>query len=176
MTKSEVPSTELLEKLGFKRAATIVTQHREAAPTELRNKLRIAFEHFRVVTPEQAGRFADELKKKTHRSKTISPATRYNGRTVAESWMKPVYTTIDRYPLVPPIDVLEALQKAMELKCFDEFEVLTIGVETRHVVTQRPAPVDPVLFGRITGSDNRYYIAQWDDDVAIEDILREDEG
>jgi len=35
---------------------------------------------------------------------------------------------------------------------------------------------DPILLGRITGCENRYFIAQWDDDVKIEDILKENEG
>jgi hypothetical protein len=35
---------------------------------------------------------------------------------------------------------------------------------------------DPIIFGRIKGSNNRYFVAQWDDDVKIEQILRADEG
>ena len=32
------------------------------------------------------------------------------------------------------------------------------------------------LFGVVTGCDDRFFIAQWDDDVKIEDILQGDEG
>jgi hypothetical protein len=35
---------------------------------------------------------------------------------------------------------------------------------------------DPVVFGIIIGCRNKYFIAQWDNEVSIEQILKEDEG
>ncbi len=171
----QTPTIETLESLGFGTAARIVAQQKEAAPTELRRKLRIAFEHFRVVTPEQAQKFADKLKNKTFTSKTVRNP-HYDKRERIDTWIQPVYTRVQMYDKVPPTNVLESLRKAKELDCFDYFEILTLG-QARHVeYIPLPQPKDPVLFGRINGSDNRYFIDQWDDDVAIEDILREEEG
>jgi hypothetical protein len=31
--------------------------------------------------------------------------------------------------------------------------------------------IDPIIFGKIDGCTDRFFIAQWDDDVKIEDIV-----
>jgi hypothetical protein len=158
MTVTTIPEervkTSELEELGFKTAADNVKSRRELA-----RKMRIAFEHFRVVTPDHVTRFNEELKQKTY--KMENGAFTYTYQTM-------VFTPIEKYPEVPPTEALEKLKEAKALNCFDAFEVANI--QSRTVVP------DPILFGRIGGCDNRYFIAQWDDDVRIEDILKEDEG
>jgi hypothetical protein len=47
--------------------------------------------------------------------------------------------------------------------CFDSFEIAKIQWK-REIK-------DPILFGRIDGCPDRFYVSQWDDDVRIEDIL-----
>lgn len=148
------PTEAELRELGLTEAANKVKHQREMA-----RKLRIAFEHFRVVTPEQLTRFQGELMDK------VSKFAIYSG-TYTYQALK--FTAMEAYPNVPPGDVLQAIRDARKLKCFDRFEVLTL--ETVEVIP------DPVVFGVINGCDNKYFVAQWDDDVKIEQILREDEG
>lgn len=65
-------------------------------------------------------------------------------------------------------DYINIKEKAQKLKCFDTFEIAKIeAVEERK---------DPIVFGCITGCPDKFFIAQWDDDVKIEDILTESEG
>lgn len=148
-----IPTESELRELGLHSAAEKIKRARETAA-----KLRIAFEHFRVVTPEIVSRFQEELWNQ-----------RYTDPITYGLFYKSLrFTALELYPEVPPADVLHKIRKAKDLNCFDRFEVLT--VEAREV---QP---DPVVFGIIDGCDNRYYVAQWDDDVKIEQILREDEG
>lgn len=146
-----------LSELGFEKAATQLTQDKEFA-----RKLRIAFEHFRVVEPKHITRFNEELKARTHKAK----GSNQWGQITSYDTLK--FTGIAEYTAVPPKPALEALRHAKTLGCFDGYEIATI--ESVEVVP------DPILFGTITGSGNKYFIAQWDDDVKIEDILHVDEG
>lgn len=149
-TKVSQPTESDLEELGFTSASTGLKQKRELA-----RKLRLAFEHFRVVTPGSIDRFNEELRKRTQTS-------------VPYTYQRLKFTPIAQYGDIPPAPALEALRAAKKIGCFDSYEVATI-----ESVTVVP---DPVLFGCITGCPNKYFIAQWDDDVKIEDILRSDEG
>jgi len=152
-TKVVAPCEADLEELGFTQAASGLKQKRELA-----RKMRLAFEHFRVVTPEHIKRFNEELYKRTHTQSRGSFGT----------YQRLAFTPIAQYGQIPPAAALEALRSAKTIGCFDNFEVATI-----ESVTVVP---DPVLFGTIEGDQNKYFIAQWDDDVKIEDILRPDEG
>lgn len=143
-----------LEELGFTKAAEGLKQKRELA-----RKMRLAFEHFRVVTPDVITRFNEDLYK---RSKVN------DGKFGGYTYQCLKFTPIAQYGEIPPTAALEALRSAKEIGCFDAFEVATI--ESVKVVP------DPILFGVITGCQNKYFIAQWDDDVKIEDILRPEEG
>jgi hypothetical protein len=148
------PTEAELRELGLTEAANKMKHQRELA-----RKLRTAFEHFRVVTPEQLSRFQNELLGKRTWGSPYSGGYTYQALK---------FTALESYPNVPPSEVLEGIRAAKELKCFDRFEVLTL--ETVEVIP------DPVVFGIIDGCDNKYFVAQWDDDVKIEQILREDEG
>ena len=148
------PTEAELRELGLTEAANKMKHQRELA-----QKLRIAFEHFRVVTPEQVSRFQRELMDTGRRSMSAYGSYSYQSLK---------FTALEAYPNVPPGEVLQKIREAKELKCFDRFQVLTL--ETVEVIP------DPVVFGIIDGCDNKYFVAQWDDDVKIEQILREDEG
>ncbi len=68
---------------------------------------------------------------------------------------------IKDYDKIPPDDVLVALKEAKTKECFDSFHIAYI----RKVK-------DPILFGKIDDFKNLYFfIAQWGDDVKIEDII-----
>lgn len=150
-----IPSENELIELGLPAAAAQIKKERELA-----RKLRIAFEHFRVVEPAHIDRFNKELYKKT-----LKKAASAWG---SDTYNRLKFTPIHNYENLPPAEALEKLREAKTLGCFDTFEIATI--ESVEIVP------DPILFGRITGSENRYFIAQWDDDVKIEEILRADEG
>lgn len=116
----------------------------------LRRKLAVAYEHYRFVKPEKIEAF----RKKLHE------ATRKAG-----SYKDLSFTPLEKYTQVPPADVVQAVVEARGRQCFDSFEVA-------HIIEVK----DPIVFGRVNGCADRFFIAQWDDDVRIEDILRPEEG
>lgn len=157
-TKTEVAPVEnkgpavidRLEKLGFKTASTKVKEL-----SVKQRKMAIAYEHYRFVRPEKIQAFNDKLMRESRRGGSY--------KTLA-------FTPVESYQEVPPADVLDKMEVAMEMKCgemkvFDNFEVA-------HIVNVK----DPILFGRINGCPDRFFIGQWDDDVKIEDILKPNEG
>lgn len=144
---------ELLKELGLDAAS-----HKLTEKISLKKKLLIAYEHFRFVEPHIFDRFQEEIKTKTLKKK--------------DGWYDS-YDTLKFIPLkeygeVPPPDCLMDLKNAKDMGCFDYYEVAK--VET---VEHRP---DPIIFGCIKGCVDKFYITQWDDDVKIEDILRDGEG
>lgn len=143
---------EKLEKLGFTMASNKIKEVKE-----LKRKMLVAYEHFRYVKPEKFQAFNIKLKAETMQE--TANERRY--KTLA-------FIPIEKYQEIPPDAVLEALEKAQELNCFDYFEVAKI--EARVEIK------DPIIFGCIKGCPDKFYVAQWDDDVKIQDILKENEG
>ena len=132
-----------LEKLGFKAATENVT----AA-----ERMQHAYKMYLYVTEEDITAFDEKLKLETLKE-----------RPQAMQYKRLGFIPIEQYSEVPPADVLDAVEKAQADKCFDTFEVAKI--EWHKEVK------DPIVFGRIFGCSDRFFIAQWDDDVKIEDIL-----
>lgn len=117
---------------------------------ERKKKLALAYEHFRFVRQEKIDEFNNRLYEKTRKTgnyKTLS------------------FTSISTYSDIPPAEVLERLIEAKKIGCFDSYEIA-------HIIEVK----DPILFGRIKDCSDRFFIAQWDDDVKIEDILMPNEG
>ncbi len=154
-TVAKPPHEDELAELGFTAASTKIKSDKTLA-----RKLRIAFEHFRVVEPDKINRFNKELMERTKKNDPVNQYSYIYDRLA--------FTPIANYQGVPPAEVLEKIKEAKKLECFDSFEVATI--ESVQVVP------DPIIFGVINGSPNKYFISQWDEDVRIEDILKEDEG
>jgi len=146
-----------LEALGFDAAAKDITT-RQA----LVEKLTLAYEHYRFVTPEHIARFQQRLREES----TEQVGKNLWGPITQHKQLK--FTAIKDYTAVPPTAVLEALEAAIGVGCFDAFEIASIAW-VKHVP-------DPILFGRVQGCEDRFFVAQWDDDVKIEDILQGDEG
>lgn len=146
VVSEKMTAADRLEKLGFKRASSQVR-----VLAERKRKMMIAYENFRFVTEKKVQEFNAKLR-----------ATARNTRI---AYNELYFTDVQAYEGVPPGHVLQAMEEAMNLGCFDKFEIAAI----REVK-------DPILFGRITGCGDRFYIAQWDDDVKIEDILKPNEG
>ncbi len=148
---AQVGRAERLEKLGFKVAGKQLTELMQK-----KRKLSLAYEHYRFVTPEKIAEFNSALMRKT--GKNMHSMTNMEYQVLA-------FTPIEQYATVPPDDVLQALEVAQDRKCFDSFEVAYI----KNVK-------DPLLFGLVKGTPNRFFIAQWDNDVSIDDLLKANEG
>lgn len=144
-TQQEPAVIDRLERLGFKAASTKVKEL-----SVKQRKMAIAYEHYRFVRPEKIEAFNQKLMRESRRGGDY--------KTLA-------FTPVESYQEVPPADVLEKMEVAVERKCFDKFEVA-------HIINVK----DPILFGRINGCPDRFFIGQWDDDVRIEDILQPNEG
>lgn len=139
---------EKLARLGFKQASTRVQEL-----AKRKHKMMIAGEFYRILKQEKIDAFNRKLRAKTEKNYQYDQLS---------------FTPIEAYSDVPPPEVLEALELAQSRACFDTFEI-------GHIVKQVKVP-DPLLLGRINGCPDRFYIAQWDDDVKIEDILAKNEG
>lgn len=137
-----------LEKAGLTTVAKTVKRMKEQ-----KSKMSVAYEHFRFVRPEKFDEFNARLKKETYKDYTYSRLK---------------FTPIEIYDKVPPMDVIESIEKANEFNCFDSYEVASI-----ESVKELP---DPIVFGIVDGCSDKFFIAQWDNDVRIEDILSSDEG
>lgn len=141
---------EKLESLGLKKAGDNLKKTQE-----FNRKCMIAYENFRYVSQEKLNDFNKVLKEKTFDKKTYS----YDSL---------VFDKLEEYPKIPPQNVLDLLETAKARDCFDTFEVA-------HIVRKVETP-DPILFGCINGCKDKFFIGQWDADVRIEDILKENEG
>lgn len=135
-----------LAGLGFTRAANKVSQ-----VVTRKRKMAIAYEHYRFVRSIRIQQFNEELYARSSND--------------PEGYKYLRLTPVSDYQEVPPVDVLDKMQEAVGRKCFDSFEVA-------HIERVK----DPILFGRIDGCTDYFYVAQWEDDVKIEDLLKENEG
>jgi hypothetical protein len=150
---NEQETIDRLGKLGLKTASDKLKRL-----AEKKRKLAIAYEHYRFVRMEKVQDFNQKLKEKTMKREA-------NGY---EKYQKLSFTPIDEYSEIPPDSVLASLENAVNRNCFDSFEIA-------HIVDVVKVP-DPILFARINGCTDRFFIDQWDDDVSIEDILKPNEG
>lgn len=146
-------TAEWLKELGLESAANKVS-----ATKEFERRCAIAYEHFRFVTQKNIDDFNAKLEKETLK-KDSNGFSRYDTLQ---------FVNLRAYREIPPANVLLKLEEAKGRNCFDDFEVAKI-----ESVEIRP---DPILFGRVKGCPDRFYISQWDSDVRIEDILKENEG
>jgi hypothetical protein len=67
---------------------------------------------------------------------------------------------VGSYIGIPPTNVLLKLKKEKAKNVFDYYSVASVN-----------AVKDPLLLGRINGSQSRYFIAQWGDDVKLDDVI-----
>lgn len=121
-----------------------------------------AYEHFRYVTEENVKAFNEKLKKSTERT------TGTAGYNLTRIYDELALMPIGEYKDMPPADVLMKVKSAADMKIFDEFELAKIKSKREYL--------DPIVFGRITGCKDRFYIAQWDNDVTIDQLIEAHEG
>lgn len=89
----------------------------------------------------------------------------------ADGWRNELTVTwveaaVAKYKGIPPDDVLGKLEEAKKAGAYDYFTIAT--VDTR--LTKTPIR-DPLLLGRINGSTDRYFLAQWGDDISLDDVI-----
>jgi hypothetical protein len=135
-----------LTELGFGKAVTKIDRAR---------KLKVAYAKYGFVTEEAIQKFNEKLKKETLKEDSSA----YHFKQLA-------FYAPQNYGEIPPQFVLDKMKDAAADNVFDSFEIAKIDwkVEIK----------DPILFGRIEGCTDRFFIAQWDDDVSIEDIILAD--
>src|SRR3990167_5009421 len=150
---------QTLKDLGLTKAG-----ERLNSKTELKKKMTIAYEFYRFVEPHVIERFSAELKTKTYQEDKLD---QYRTK---QTWHVLKFIKLEDYPEVPPADCLLDLKRAKEHKCFDWFEIVKTEVYST-IEDKTPRP-DPIIFGRITGCEDRFFISQWDNDVLIDDILK----
>lgn len=148
---------KLLKKLGFE-----TVSNEAEKKLALKRKMTTAYERFRFVTPEIFDRFNKALKERTLKKTGNKGVDEYH------NYDKLTFIPVKSYKQAPPQDVLEKMKEAVEVGCFDRFEIAKIESVNEYR--------DPIVFGVIEGCDDRFFVAQWDDDVKIEQILNEDEG
>jgi len=141
-----------LEKIGMKKAVDRVKFLKEQS-----RKLTLAYEHFRFVRQEKIDEFNEKLKKES----LTEDKNAYYYKTLN-------FIPLESYEEVPPSHIVDKIEEAQKMGCFDTFEIAKIK-DVKEVK-------DPIVFGRVNNCTDRFFIAQWDDDVRIEDILKENEG
>ena len=152
-----MPDVERLAKLGLTTCADTIKQE-----LSMREKLAMAYQHYRYLTMDKLAAFNEKLRKETEQ------VTGSNTWGKIKEDKRTKQTLLKDYDKVPPTHVLDALETAQAHGCFDKYEVMTIK-------SHREVP-DPILFGHVEGSTDLFYIAQWDTDIKIEDILKDHEG
>jgi len=153
---SEITIQELKEA-GLTRAASELEKK-----LEMKRKLTLAFERFRVVKPEAIDKFNEALKART---------LKREGKKGVNLWEihdKLCFIKLEEYGGAPPVEVLTRLKEVREMNLFDAFEVAKIESIKEYK--------DPIVFGRIDNCPLRFYVAQWDTDIRIEDLIAENEG
>ncbi len=146
-----------LEKLGLKKAASNLKEKRE-----FKRKMSIAFENFRYVKPEKFEKMNEKLKENTLVEEGDVGVDLYH------VYDKLAFISIAEYETIPPQEVLDKIEAAQEFKCFDTYEICKIESVREYK--------DPIVFGIIKNCPHKFFIAQWDDDIRIEDILKDNEG
>jgi hypothetical protein len=149
--KRAVERRDLLQEAGFDFAAQrlhVQTSNLIDSDATVFSKARTAFDNFMYVRQSQIDKFQGRLKQRSLKMYTCPIKDYKKG--------------------IPPAYVLQAVIEAKAKRCFDYFEVAWAEW------FNYPKPVrDPIVFGRIIGVEERFYIAQWGDDINILDILQE---
>lgn len=69
---------------------------------------------------------------------------------------------VEDYDGLPPAPVIETFKEHKARKVFDYFTIASVN-----------SVPDPLLLGRIDGDDdNRWFIAQWGEDVCLDDVIK----
>lgn len=149
---------EQAKALGFTAGATQAEANRDRA-----RRMYLAYTSYEIVEPGHIDAFKGRLKERSYKT------TGERGVNLREYFDTLVFEAPESYKGtgdstgLPPKEALDAFQAARDAKVFDTFEVAR--VESVQVYK------DPILFGRIEGCLDRFFIAQWGDDVSLQDLI-----
>jgi hypothetical protein len=182
--KTLLEQAELAEGAGFTAAgAKLRTQ------AERMRKLAVAYEHYRYVSTEQIESYVAKLKAATLREATdveivnALQQMRNSGFSTfewtIESYRKYatkshdtlVLAPMEKYAGLPPVEVLNQVKEAKSRGCFDAFVVASV----EPVATKIVLP-DPIVFGRVDGCTDYFFIGEWGSDVSINDLIGKHDG
>ena len=141
--------TEELKALGFTKAALEIDKTKE-----FNRKLSEAYLHYKIVRSEHIEAFNEKLKTRTYRDSVYYV-----------EYEKLVEIDIAEYGAVPPAPVLDKLKEAKKHNCFDYFTIAKIESVKEYK--------DPILFGRIEGCSDRFFLTDWDNDIKLSELIGE---
>ena len=156
-------NAETLKEAGFTAAAGALTKIADA-----KRRLTLAYEFYRFVTPEQIEAFQAKLKAASLTTDGTPGANLHHNYAVLKFTPIADYTGHTNKQGLPPQHVVTDVMAAQQRGIFDVLEVA-------HVETVREYR-DPIIFGRINDCGDRFFISQWGDDVAIDDLISEFDG
>jgi len=137
----------------MKKAGLIKVSEDLEKAEEAQLKLEIAHEHYPVVIDQKKiDEFNQRLREKTLVSENFT-----------ETYDQLVFESLDTTEVIPPEDVLDRIEKAQELKCFDRIEIGRV----KSVVKVK----DPIVLGTIEGYPKKFFIGQWDNDITLDDLI-----
>ena len=87
--------------------------------------------------------------------------------TIEEICDQLVFDKLREYRGTPPASVMTRVAEVRNRHIFDSFEVAHV----QPVATKVNLP-DPIVFGRINDCSDRFFIAEWGDDVSFADLVR----
>lgn len=150
---AEQVDAKQLRELGFERQAEVLDEAKA-----LEAKCEMAYALYRYVTPEDIEKFNERLKKET-----FSTSGTKGGVDYYHNYDKLVFIPVADYDEIPPVHVLDRMKEAKEWGCFDTFTIAkVVGVKEYK---------DPIVWGKINGVGDLFFISQWDDDVSWEGIM-----
>jgi len=157
----------LIEHVELAQAAGFITAAQKTAELADRAaRLAQAYEHYRFVSEEKIKEFQARLKQKTLRG--IGGPGHGSVPHLYETYDQLKFTDATQYPEMPPPEAMQQVKHAAERQIFNTFEVAKIESVMEYK--------DPIVFGRIIGCPDRFYICQWDNDVKIDDLIGQNEG
>lgn len=145
---------QIAQEAGFRGAIGYVSELQ--AKVGAKARAAIASEHYRFIQHKDVEAFNKRLRRATEKR------DRWGDRT----FMELVFVQPAGFEGAPPVEVLAAAKLANERGCFTNLQVAFIALRRE----TRPRTFDPILFGRVSGDSRLWLIAQWGDDVKIEDI------
>lgn len=154
----------LLKELGFENASKGISDElkiREDLKV-LKQRITMACEKFRVVKQEHIDRMNEVLMKRSLQE---------DRDNYIRSYERLRFIDVKNYDKVPPPAILNRIKEVKAENIFDRFEICDI--EKVNESTRKP---DPIVFGRIEHCPYYFFIGQWDNDIQISDILKDNEG
>lgn len=147
----EETTDDILQDLETAGLISVVDEVKKAR--EFQRKIDIAIKSFPLIlTTNKITEFNEKLHKETLKEDKNSI-----------QFKQLAFTSLKEYRKIPPKFVLEKIKNAKNMNCFDNFEVCTI--EWIKEVK------DPVVFGVINGTSDKFFITQWDTDITITELL-----